>query len=577
MFRFVRRRWFWTAVFSTALILFFSRSLLGSGMFFMHDNTHVARMAEMRLALESWHFPVGWSQNFGYGYGMPLFVFYGPLPFYLGVVITWLGVPYITTMKLLFILSGVLGFLGVLLWFKPKGMSVALPAATILLAAPYRALDIYVRGALNEVLALSLLSWVLLGALATTRSLRLGALITSTTVAAVLLTHNLTGLIGLPLIGFLGAAWLLIYAEKKIRSVATYAASAVMGAGMASFYSIPSVLEQKYTAIEAIFSGYFDYHIHFLYIRQLIWERWAYGGSSQGPEDGMSFHLGTPVLVALVCCAVIYLVQVRRVKNQPRSKRISALFSKNIVWLSLLLAVFGLSLFLTLSHAEPVWDTLPLISTVQFPWRFLIVSTVLGAILSGQVLSSIRKGWLRWAAATLFIVLALHQSAFHRPEELLESPDGLYTAEPAKIRTQVSSLLPDFIPATFDQTQQPIDPDQRIVMNSTSLTAERNQPHSLQFKAEQPQTGTITWNIADFPGWQYSVNGEYVEPELLPDGRRQFVSPETVSSVEAHFTATPIRVQTRWVSAAALTVWLAILIPWKKLNITGKIRYVTTQ
>ena len=55
-----------------------SWALLKPGMFDVHDFIHGVRITEMTSALQEGQFPVRWSQNFGYGYGMPLFEFYAP-------------------------------------------------------------------------------------------------------------------------------------------------------------------------------------------------------------------------------------------------------------------------------------------------------------------------------------------------------------------------------------------------------------------------------------------------------------------------------------------------------------------
>ncbi len=62
-----------------ALILIFllsSYSFFQTSFFHVHDFTHGARIAEMARALDEGQFPVRWSANFGYGFGMPLFNFY---------------------------------------------------------------------------------------------------------------------------------------------------------------------------------------------------------------------------------------------------------------------------------------------------------------------------------------------------------------------------------------------------------------------------------------------------------------------------------------------------------------------
>ncbi|MFH2118621.1 MAG: hypothetical protein ABII10_02715, partial [Candidatus Paceibacterota bacterium] len=52
------------------LILIFlasSWSLFSPKFFRIHDYTHAGRIAEMARALSDGHFPVRWTQNFGFG------------------------------------------------------------------------------------------------------------------------------------------------------------------------------------------------------------------------------------------------------------------------------------------------------------------------------------------------------------------------------------------------------------------------------------------------------------------------------------------------------------------------------
>src|SRR5579859_1412413 len=92
-----------------------SWALLHSGMFRVHDYTHAARIGEMLRALQDGHFPVRWTANFGFGYGMPLFEFYAPLPYYIGTFFYWLGINIIVVIKLLFFFSSAASFIGMYL------------------------------------------------------------------------------------------------------------------------------------------------------------------------------------------------------------------------------------------------------------------------------------------------------------------------------------------------------------------------------------------------------------------------------------------------------------------------------
>lgn len=552
-------------LFSLVVLTLFSRGLLHSSMFFAHDFTHVGRISEMRRALEGGQFPVTWTQNFGFGYGMPLFLFYGPLPFYLGVGLTWLGLSDIAAMKMLFGLSGVLAFSGILAWFRSRGMSVALAAATVLLAFPYRAVDIYVRGALNEVLALGMLPWVLVAARLTTRSPKKGILLTSISVAALLLTHNLTALMGIPIMAGLGLVWILLFDTDRRRSILSYAAGGFLGVGLALFYVLPSLVESRFTAIDAILGGYFDYRLHFLYIRQFFRVRWEYGGSVFGPDDGMSFHLGLPVLIAVVGSVLAVGWHKWKIwqKNSHKHfwQRTQQFFTAKLIWTGFLLFSLALTLFLTLGHSQPIWQVVPFFMMFQFPWRWLTVVGVLSALLVGDFLTLIPKREYRWGATLVILVIALTQARFHQPASYMDRPESLYSSDPARIRKSLSSILPDYIPRDFDQSLPPVDTANRVLLNEQTLREDFSTPHRFRFFVDDRQPGTVLWNVADFPGWQYVVNDQIVNADLRSDGRREFISSEPVESVGAVFTPTPIRSWTLAVSGLAALTWIVLALP----------------
>ena len=92
------------------------RFLLNTTFFPIHDFTHVTRLVEMDRAIQDGEFPVRWSKNLGYGYGMPLFNFYGPTPFYVAEVFHSIGLNYLFSIKaMVFVMTGV-AFIGMYLW-----------------------------------------------------------------------------------------------------------------------------------------------------------------------------------------------------------------------------------------------------------------------------------------------------------------------------------------------------------------------------------------------------------------------------------------------------------------------------
>src|SRR5258708_39914671 len=100
------------------LSCFIIRPLLTSGYFPMHDDTQVARVVVMGRALRQGQFPVRWVSDLGYGYGYPIFNFYGPLPYYIGGYFYMLGTSALPATKIMFI-TGVL-LAGIIMYFASR-------------------------------------------------------------------------------------------------------------------------------------------------------------------------------------------------------------------------------------------------------------------------------------------------------------------------------------------------------------------------------------------------------------------------------------------------------------------------
>lgn len=560
------------------LIAVFSSAFFHPEFFRIHDYTHVARIVEMRRSLDAGHVPVHWTQNFGYGYGMPLFLFYGPFAFYIAVILTYFGLSAFTAMQLLFFLCGVVGFVGMYRLLQRWGHTAAMVGSTLLLAAPYRAVDLFVRGALNEAWAISILPWILWAQWHIANRPARGALWTAFWVAALIMTHNLTAFIALPFLAVLGTIGLVTFVPRKawIQTVLWQIGGLVGGLLLSAWYIIPAFVEKEFTIIDTILGGYFDYHHHFLYIRQFFLVNWGYGGSEFGPNDGISFHLGSITWALLLLAGLLLLRRLRETWIHANNKHTSfwqrltnlifELRAKGWILVGTFLGIV-LSLYLTTFKSEIVWDTIPLFSFVQFPWRYLSIAIVLTSLASALAVSMVRHQALRVLLVVIVMCVALFaQSSFHQPEKFLDDKNDFYYTDSDLIRRQMSSILPDFIPLDLDRDLPPVAPENRIVFAPALETGgdEINLPHKLLWQGSIPANTTIIWNVAHFPGWKYYVGEQLVEPELRADGRMTYVTNETVSSVGALFTPTPIRSATQILSGLTFVVWLAFLIRTKK-------------
>lgn len=486
-------------------------SLLVTPQFFrVHDFTHAARISEMSRALADGHFPVRWSENLGFGYGMPLYNFYAPLPYSVGALLYLVGFDVITSIKLLYIAAGLITLLSAYQlgksWFGRWG-GVLTSAAFVL--APYRAVNLFVRGALSEAWAMAFLPLILWGI---TRVIRkdLGGwkwLVIGLT--GLFLSHNITTLLFVPVSGLvclvlLLKEWLDAHRSWKLgawlQRLGWLAGGYVLAGMLAAFYLFPAFIEKDFTKFAAtILAGYFDYHLHFLYLRQFITPFWGYGGSGWGPDDGISFFLGFGQLLgaALAGLAGLWLV-VRR--NTSLTQLALPILAG---------AVFILAVFMSLERSVQIWDALPFLSFAQFPWRWLSVASFGMALLIGSLGFVLQKNW--WRAPILFVVLVViivSNTGYFKPETYLETASAMYYTDTAQIQKSMSDILPDYIPQQMatklsPPTQSWLNP--KLSSKQVEVLVERTHERLYRVVVSEPTLFETT--VADFPAWAVEVNG----------------------------------------------------------------------
>ena len=82
--KFINSRYFFPVVLLILIIPTFS-FLLQPGMYWnMHDDMQMIRQFEMEKCFQDRQIPCRWAPDVGYGYGLPLFNYYPPLPYLIG-------------------------------------------------------------------------------------------------------------------------------------------------------------------------------------------------------------------------------------------------------------------------------------------------------------------------------------------------------------------------------------------------------------------------------------------------------------------------------------------------------------
>lgn len=477
-------------IFTCFLMLYLTmRTLVGSSFFRPHDFTHAARLAEMRRSLQAGEFPVRWSQNFGFGYGMPLFNFYAPLPYYLGQIPMLIGADEVVTIKFLYLLNGLLAFFGMyLVTAKLWGKWGGLVGGVVFSLSTYRAVDLFVRGALGEAFAMVLVPFVIYGILVTSqkKERNQGVLITAFSLAGVLLSHNLMGLVSLGLVLAIGIG---------MRNLGVIYAL-VLAVGLGSFYILPSYFQKNLTRIDGTITvGYFDYHQHFLCAKQLFYGAWGFGGSLPGCSDDLSFAFGafTIILFALGIFSIVW-------QRNNRLKRIG---------ITCFLAALLFS-FLTIGRSVWIWDQISLLRYFQFPWRLLTFAHVFLAIVAAGSTLILKKNKIwGWLITGLLLGVVVTQLTFYRPQNQIASQNlsEFYNTSPLWIRSQTSKTLNDYLPPQVKDESLPTPIDSRLEVKLGELVIVEDKPARVKAQVKCRESCRVSVNIFQFPGWQAVVDG----------------------------------------------------------------------
>jgi len=526
----------------------------------IHDDLQVGRLYQMDLCWRDGQIPCRWVPDMGYGYGYPLFNYYPPLPYYLGEIFHLLGFSFINSVKILFILalffSGFFAYLlGKELWGKYGGWVVS----AFYLYAPYHAVDVYVRGAMNEFWGLVFfpaLFWAVYQLIKKENKVFVFWL--AFFLGLIFLSHNLMAFFIIPALG-LWALFLIWYLKKRLKIIGWLIAGGLWGLCLSAFFTLPVFFEQKFVHVETMFIGYFNYLAHFADIYQLFFSRfWGYGASVWGPQDGMSFAIGQLQWLAGFTALLIFAWFWLRKKQKE-------------VWLVTFLFVFFLgTAFLTHQRSSFLWSAIPVLAKMQFPWRFVGLSTFFVTLLSGSFFLLI-KNPKKAFPLSLFLILAVIVLNFNffRPEKILKITDEqkLFSAQ-GWYKLQTDTIF-DYLPIYASKPPGSSAPEKPYFVKSEGGQIKNFQKGTdwQKFEVDLPLESLIQLPLYDFPVWQVLVNGQPVSINHQNElGLVTIKLREGHYQIEAKLKDTPIRIIGNYLSLAG---WLGVLLylVWKRKKI----------
>ncbi|HLW85665.1 MAG TPA: 6-pyruvoyl-tetrahydropterin synthase-related protein [Candidatus Sulfotelmatobacter sp.] len=481
-----------------------------------------------------------WAALAHFGYGEPRFIFYPPASWAIGAALSaifpWTLVSCIYIWMVL-VAAGISMFLLVRQWLPQRN---AIFAAAFYAVNPYHLVIVYWRSAFAELLASCVLPLFLLvllkaadgkGRVIVPLALLLAAAWLINAPAAVMIHYSFFLLIAV-----------LAWQRRRPQLLLVGGAAVALGAGLAAFYLMPAMYEQRWVNIaEAISAGSRPLD-NFLFIH-----------TTDAEHDAFNH------LISWLAVAEIGLVLIAAWTAKTLRKNNRELWNTLAVWAG----VCGVLLF---PVSALLWNFAPKLRFMQFPWRWLLC---LSFILSLFVAFGLRRWTTRALVCVAMLLLIVFSWHHFQPPWWDTSSD---------LREMQDNMLPDnmgaaagyegtdeYAPAGADPSAANKDKQARRVtvdgLEHAAIHVLQWDAESKRFTAEMSAPARLALHLFNYPAWKVEVNGRVVQAGTREGTGQMLVPVEAgANEVQITFARTRDRKVGGWISlitALSTMFWIA--------------------
>ena len=526
-------------------------------------------------ALHSWRQGIvypHWAASANYGAGSPRFVFYPPLTWMLGAALG-AELPWnLAPIALTFLLLAATGLGTRRLAREVLGEGPATLAGGAAIFSTYALFTAYERTAFAELAGGLWVPLVLLFALRRRapsgpllrRAFDGSAAPLAIAIAGTWLSNDPLGVMVCYMLA--GVALAAAVAQRSWAPIVRAAASTALGLGVAAFYLVPAAWEQSWVAIGQVIADPAEQF-------QTSWLFARHADPSLQAHDGVLHTVSIAGAIMFAAAFTGLGVGWRRGRFLAKGDRWAAF------WIPVALIPFAV-LFLQLPESAPLWNLVPRLHFLQFPWRWLVcLEAPMGLLIAAAVWPA-RPRWrlaVGGACAAAFLSAGYFGAgAYFQVCEDSETPLAMASIDRAGLGFEGAS---EYVPRGVDSTNipmglpqsclvseplaplaaEPADPDSVPEFEQSQHTCEAtfkgygsNAEH-VRFAFESAQAGYLVLRLLNYPAWRVRVNGSLVAS--LPrrdDGLIAVPVGAGRVAVAADWTATGDVIAGRWLSVLSV-------------------------
>jgi len=518
------------AVLALFTVPFWSRGIIQT-----HDGIHhIARIASYSQALSDLHIPPRWAGALNFGYGTPVFSFFYPLPYITGAGISFISLSPALSWKIEnaigFILAGIFFYL----WMRDHTLRHrAILGACMYALAPYHFVNLFVRGDIGEIFAYMILP--LIGMYTD----RLGkkqraenVLGLSVSLGLLILSHHGVSVIALPIF----AAYAAMVGWHNKKTLALYAVAYLFSLWLSAFFWLPAFLEKGYVQNE-MFSAQV-YRSHFVRLYDIIVYSWGYG-DTVGKPGSLSVQAGPIHITILLFTAVTVLY--KRVRDM-----------RPYIWL----AAACIAVYMMTPWSVLIWEAIPFLRKLQFPWRFIGITAIASAWLSARTL---RFSVLH--TRILCVLLVILSLRFIQPLGYDMYPDSYYRSFSGSTYYH-QEATPVW---TAGDPHKPPEYPVAVISGQATIHGYTKKTGLHRFTAQAQGPARLADMTLYYPGWHAYVNEsetpvEFQDPNWK--GLITFAVPQGRSDITIQWKETKLRLLANTLS---LISWGIAVILWSAL------------
>ncbi|MDP3918078.1 MAG: hypothetical protein Q8Q30_02810 [Candidatus Woesebacteria bacterium] len=511
------------------------RYLFVYGYFGVSDDLHIGWLFEMDRVVKSLQFPPRFVPDLSFGFGYPLFNFVYPLPFYIAEIFHLIGFSLVNSVKIVFGLSIPLSMFfmyKLLKHFASEELSLA--GAVLYVYAPYRALEIYVRGTLGEIVAFVFLPLIILAVI------KKKPYVLALSFAGLILSHNIMAYMFMP--------FLLLFTILN-RSFLVSLKGLLLGLLYSAYFWVPAIYESSLMKYDTVF----NFYDHYPALKQFITPYWGYGASVPGNYDTMSFYMGIVGLSVMLFGSILFITSITKFSKEEKIILGWSVFT-------ILVSVFMMNF-----RSAFIWRNIPLLPYFQFPWRFLAMITLLSPIFLLGFSKLKSKRLVKLISLTVLISAIFFNFNYFKTSEYLGRGDDYYlnryipslsvsdaykqTSEEYLRLPKGTKVRPDKLyPRAYTK-----DPDVRFKIEEINALDSK-------ITTESKNEFMFNYNKYNYPGFVAKIDGN--KTKIIagePFGQISFTVPSGKHTVVVEYKESPMRLLFDIVSLIAIGVSVIII------------------